>query len=110
MREICLGEWVTFYTFGQTLDRIEYARMRQRQIAAGIRPDQAAPPPSVPTSAPAVPDPTSALVPPPMMLAVDGGPGDAAPDVVDAADDRPPPAACENTCAAKYKRCMRRCF
>ncbi len=131
MREICWGEWVTFYTFGQTLDRIEYARMRQRQIAAGIRPDQAAPPPSVPTSAPAVPDPTSALVPPPMMLAVDGGPGDAAPDVVDAADDRPPPAAecaadcaqtfrfcqqdcktapCEKTCAAKYKRCMRRCF
>lgn len=40
LREICWGEWVTFYTFGQTRDRIEYARMRQRQIAAGIRPEE----------------------------------------------------------------------
>ena len=132
LREICWGEWVAFYTFGQTSDRIEYARMRKRQLAVDFRPDEPTPPKDIPTSSPAVPEPTSVLVPPPMMLTTDAGPADAEADAAPDASSQPPPpnaecaadcaqsfracqqgcksAPCEKSCAAKYKRCMHRCF
>lgn len=129
LRMTCWGEWRTFYSYGQTLDRIEYARGREKALSES-QPvgDVPKPPPIAP---PAVPEPTSVLVPPPMMLAVDGGRADAPSDAADAGEPPPPPAAacsadcehafrfcqqecktspCEKTCAAKYKRCMHRCF
>ena len=32
IRRACWEEWSTYYTFGQTRDRVEYAAIRQRQL------------------------------------------------------------------------------
>ena len=129
-RKGCWDEWVEYYTFGQTRDRVDYARRRRKQLS---RPGDAG---EEMTAQPvlaqrAVPEPTNVLAPPPMILADAGKPPevdastDASPDVVE-----PPAAACasqcreawapckqacttpacEKTCAAKYKGCMKRCF
>lgn len=128
-RKGCWTEWVGYYTFGQTRDRVEYARRRLRQLAHpnGLDDDGE----MSQTAHRAVPEPTNVLAPPPMILADAGRPPepdastDAAVDVVE-----PPAAACasqcrdawtlckqacsnaacEKTCATKYKTCMRRCF
>lgn len=131
LRKSCWDEWLTFYTFGQTLDRVQYAHARQKQLAGKGALDEDEWLQAKPRGPSAVPDPTSALAPPPMMLVVDAGAGDAAEAGADAAEDRAPPAAacaaeceqafhfcgqdckaapCEKACATKYKRCMRRCF
>ena len=132
IRRACWQEWIKFYTFGQTRDRVEYARLRERQLSNASDFDEADWAPSESKTVSAVPDPTTALAPPPMMLAVDGGAQvDAALMPPSAEADQPPPRAdcageceqtwnfcqqeckapaCEKTCTGKYKRCMRRCF
>ncbi len=124
----CWDEWVKYYTYGQTRDRVEYARRRQKQLSGESDFEE--------TGAPgvavqrAVPEPTTVLAPPPMMFA-DAGKSpeaDAAPSA--SAAPEPPAAACaaqcreawtpckqgctaapcEKTCAATYKRCMKKCF
>jgi hypothetical protein len=134
LRRACWEEWVQFYTFGQTRDRVEYARLRKKQLSNSSDFDEGewaiAPQPT----APAVPDPTSVLAPPPLTLASDGGPPelDAGNDAgADAGEDAAPPGArcsveceqswtlcrqecttpaCEKRCATRYKGCMRKCF
>src|SRR4051812_50125534 len=69
IRRGCWEEWVRFYTFGQTRDRIDYARLREKQLSAASDFDEADV--AAVVRAAAVPDPTSALAPPPMMLATD---------------------------------------
>jgi hypothetical protein len=138
IRKACWDEWIRFYTFGQNRDRVYYARARISQLGAASDFDEGEwrTPQRM---AAAVPEPTSALAPPPMMLTS----GDAgAPKGADAAaprpapppptdDEAPPPAsdctaeceetwnacrqdcknaACEKACTGKYKRCMRKCF
>jgi hypothetical protein len=134
IRRACWEEWVKFYTFGQTRDRIDYAHMREKQLSAASDFDEGDWQPSKPSGPSAVPEPTSVLAPPPMMLTTDGGAadGDAADGKgpADAAEERPPgsectseceqgwsfckkdckTAACEKACTSKYKRCMKRCF
>jgi hypothetical protein len=138
LRRACWEEWVKFYTFGQTRDRVEYAKARQKQLGSSSDFDEGdwlpAPSPQPPA---AVPEPTSVLAPPPPTLSADGGatgPGDldAGTDAADGGqDDRPPPGAecaneceeswnlckqecktpaCDKGCTTKYKRCMRKCF
>lgn len=133
IRRACWDEWRKFYTFGQTRDRIEYAALRDRQLGGASDFDEgdwqlekSGGPSSI--------DPTSALAPPPMLMAaavVDAGAGDAQADGGDAEADSAPPAAqcssdceqtwsfcrgeckaasCEKECSSKYKRCMKRCF
>ncbi len=124
-RRACWEEWVSFYTFGQTRDRIEYARGR-RQLTGDVDPAAAQAPRLA--SLPAVaPDPTSAIAPPPMMVVVsDAG----APDAGDEGDElRATRArcsaecqqgldlchrgckgpACERACTARLRRCTARC-
>jgi hypothetical protein len=123
IRRSCWEEWVSFYTFGQTRDRIEYAHLRAKQLGAASDFDEAdtAPPPIA-----VAPDPTSAIAPPPMTMIADGG-APAPPEPVDeraaararcAADCqqghdacqrgcRSP--ACERACAARRGRCTARC-
>lgn len=126
IRRACWEEWVTFYTFGQTRDRIDYAHLREKQLVEASDFDEG----DVPEKrVGAVPDPTSALAPPPMMLATDGG-TPAAPKPDASVEERAPgaecaaeceimlesckrdckTAPCEKACSGKYKRCMRRCF
>jgi hypothetical protein len=133
IRRACWQEWTKFYTFGQTRDRVEYARMRVGQLAKASDFDEGEWR-GLEAKA-AVPEPTSVLAPPPMMLVQDGGaPPEAAPPRLPppaAPEDKPPPSsdctaeceetwsfcrqecstpACEKACTGKYKRCMRRCF
>lgn len=137
IRRACWEEWVRFYTFGQTRDRIEYATLRQKQLSKASDFDEGEWVPPTTRNASAVPEPTSALAPPPMMLVADAGaPADAEAPPSDAAaqappEEKQPPAsdctaaceeswafcrqeckspACEKGCAGKYKRCMRSCF
>ena len=125
IRRTCWEEWVQFYTYGQTRDRIDYARLRESQLSTASDFDQAD---WVPPSAGgplAVPDPTSAFAPPPMMLATDGGAADASAGAdasaplsecavdcqqgLDACHLGCKGAACERACSGRYKRCLRRC-
>jgi len=136
IRRACWEEWTKFYTFGQTRDRVEYARLRMKQLSLTSDFDEGEFLASVDVRTPsAVPEPTSALAPPPMMLATDAGtptdPADAGADA-DAGEEvvllpgltcsktceltftncqsacRVP--ACGATCTSKYKGCMKRCF
>jgi hypothetical protein len=133
IRRVCWDEWRKFYTFGQTRDRIEYAALRDRQLSGASDFDEgewqlgkASDPSSI--------DPTSALAPPPILIAAavtDAGEGDAQAGASDAESDGAPPAAacaseceqawgfcrgeckaapCEKACSSKYKRCMKKCF
>ena len=133
LRKACWEEWVQFYTFGQTRDRVEYATLRQKQLGKASDFDEGDWIPPGSRAASAVPEPTSALAPPPMMLAADAGTplAEAGPPAPPPPEEGPPPAAdctgeceeswtfcrqdckspaCEKSCAGKYKRCMRRCF
>jgi hypothetical protein len=138
LRRACWEEWTKFYTFGQTRDRVEHAKLRQKQLSASSDFDEGewslAQRPT-----PAVPEPTSVLAPPPQTLAADGGPTGGSPDLDGGADadaeggveDAALPGstcageceqtytlckqdcsttACEKTCTTRYKRCMRRCY
>ena len=135
IRRACWDEWRKFYTFGQTRDRIEYAALRDRQLGGASDFDEGDWQLEKSSRSSSI-DPTSALAPPPMLLAavvVDAG-ADADAALADAADaeaDSAPPAArcssdceqswsfcrgeckaasCEKECSSKYKRCMKRCF
>ncbi len=125
LRRACWDEWISFYTYGQTRDRTDYAHLRAKQLGAAsdfVEEESARPP--------AAPDPTSAIAPPPMMMVVaDAGAPDAAPpeelDVRQVAHTRctteceqrqeacrkfckgTPP--CERACAAHRERCEDRC-
>lgn len=122
IRRACWEEWSKFYTFGQTRDRVDYARSRIRQL--GRASDFDDPELPAPAAAPmAVPEPTSVHAPPPMMLAADagsaaaapapdGGPDAAADAMATAAradDDPPPGAACAGDCESARGACGRGC-
>ena len=128
-RTSCWKDWVKYYTFGQTRDRVDYARRRQRQLSGASETDAT-------TGAQAalaqrvVPEPTTVLAPPPMLIADAGR----APEDAGASNKPPAPeppaaacaalcgdtwaatkqactnAACEKTAATTYRRCMKRCF
>jgi len=134
IRRACWEEWEKFYTFGQTRDRVEYASVRKQQLSIVSDFDEGDWTPAKAKGPSAVPDPTSALAPPPMMLSntsdagapKDGGAtkepveGDKAPPGADCTSacedsrklcaDQCKTAGCEKGCAAGYKRCMKRCF
>jgi hypothetical protein len=132
IRRTCWDEWRKFYTFGQTRDRTEYAALRVRQLSVASDFDEGDAQ-LAKAGGPSAVEPTSALAPPPRLIAaVDAGAPDALPDApVDAGTDAAPPAAgcastceqawtfckseckaapCEKACSSKYKRCMKRCF
>jgi hypothetical protein len=121
----CWDEWLSFYTYGQTRDRIDYARLRAKQLGAASDFDEGE---IAPTRA--APDPTSAIAPPPMMFAMaDAGTSDAGPpeerDVRQVAYTKctgdcdqqrdscrqvcKATPACERACAAHHVRCEARC-
>jgi len=134
IRKACWEEWTKFYTFGQTRDRVEYAKLRMKQLNGASDFEESDLGTEEPRVASAVPEPTTALAPPPMMLAVDAGtsgPGaDASADAAADASAAPPgstcaaaceatwneckasctTATCERGCTGQYKRCMRKCF
>lgn len=139
LRKLCWEEWIKFYTFGQTRDRIDYATKRVKQLVKPGAEDGAPAPSASSAPAAAVPEPTSALAPPPMMLVTDAGldgsaDASANSDAGDAGGDgdaaRPPgtecsaaceqawslcrkdckAAPCDKSCGTRYTRCVKRCF
>jgi hypothetical protein len=125
----CWDEWAKYYTYGQTRDRVEYARRRQKQLSGESDFEETSAPDVIARRA--VPEPTTVLAPPPMMFADAGKPPDADASATAKVDAPEPPAAacatqcrdawtpckqgcaaasCEKTCAAAYKRCMKKCF
>ena len=132
IRRACWQEWVKFYTFGQTRDRVEYALLRRNQLSSASDFDEGDWAPVREQTALAAPEPTSALAPPvAMVAAVDAGVADASSAAPVLQGDHPPPSSecaseceeswglcrqdcktsgCEKGCTGKYKRCMRKCF
>jgi hypothetical protein len=120
IRRACWEEWAQWYTYGQTRDRIEYAHLREKQLSTASDFDEADWNP-VKAAPIAAPDPTSAIAPPPMLLATDGGAvatddrpkeGDCAADCQQSFDAcrqtcKTPP--CEKACSGRYKKCAKRC-
>jgi hypothetical protein len=128
LRSACWEEWMKFYTYGQTRDRVEHAAMRQRQLDQTSdfneeewnRPAQ--------RMAAAVPEPTSVLAPPPMTFpTADAGPSA---QLAIASPEQPQSAklcatacddglslckkdcktrACSRACTTTYTICMKHC-
>lgn len=105
-RERCWQRWIAVYSFGQTRDRIEYARRRVRSIENGDvdRPtlNVDAPEPRARQFYLSVPAPTSAHSPPPPIATHYYGP------------DRPPPEGvpgdnCFAGCRAVRGQCLTSC-
>jgi hypothetical protein len=110
IRSACWEEWSTFFTFGQTRDRIDYAHLRIQQLSQVSNFDEADWVRPASGAAVAVPEPTSALAPPPMLLNVDGGPG-SAPGVATEGSGaaRGRVAACLSACDNGLDPCRRLC-
>lgn len=132
IRKSCWGEWVKYYTFGQTRDRVDYARLREKHLSGSSDFDDGSWSPPM-LAQRVVPEPTTVLAPPPMTLGDAGASSevDAAAAASSSASALEPPAAacatpcretwatakqactnaaCEKTAAAAYKRCMKKCF
>lgn len=120
LRRACWREWIKFYTFGQTRDRVEYARMRDRQLSRASNfvdeADFAAK--AAKNDQTAAAEPTSALAPPPRVMAKDAGaPEESAPERARdggppnliPADAGPPDPACMADCESGWTTCKKSC-
>ena len=131
VRRSCWEEWVSFYTFGQTRDRIDYAHAREQQLDHASNVDEGdAHAPKLAAIAAVAPDPTSAIAPPPSMaVTADAGAPDGAAHEGEGDEHTTAHArcaagcqqgleachqgckgpACERVCGARFVRCTGRC-
>jgi hypothetical protein len=113
-REACWTEWLSMYTYGQSRDRIEYARRRARSFASG---DLDRPKLDIGDSKKAetrqfylvVPAPTSVHAPPPPIATRWYGDAGAAPAPSTVALATAPGDKCANDCRETYATCARPC-
>lgn len=116
-RITCWREWSQRYTYGQTRDRLEYARQRIATLGAGdaSRPELDLSAVDGGPGSTEAPVPTSAHAPPPPVLSTPGAKTDAgAPDAAvqnkpDAALAEPPGASCVEDCRQSWKACLDVC-
>jgi hypothetical protein len=118
-REACWKEWLSSYTYGQTRDRIEYARRRIRAFASGDtkRPELGLSGEDHPESRQfylVVPAPTSLHAPPaPIATRVNGDAGrveaDAAPSADAGKATLPPGEECGDACRHGFESCSQAC-
>jgi hypothetical protein len=102
----CWRAWLRGYTYGQSRDRVEYAKTRVGLLEKGparvsddLQPEQA---PKIKAEAPA---PTNAFAPPPNVAAPDAGPLVVAVD----AGARAPGADCSDDCSKHWNACHEAC-
>jgi hypothetical protein len=115
-KRACWQAWTRSYTYGQSRDRIEYARARDRTLAAAEVAGVGAPP-GVDAGAIACPMPTSAFAPPPATLARDAGAPSEPPPSQSALIGKPPDRAlaaapgahCGDTCGRGWVQCGETC-
>lgn len=116
-RHACWSQWVQTYSYGQTRDRVEYAKRRLRYLAAG----ETSPPgldlssdagSGEPTVALNAPNPTDLHSPPPTV--VKSAPPAAVSATEEVAMKAPaaplPHALCGDTCAGTYRACVSPCY
>jgi hypothetical protein len=117
-REACWREWTERYTYGQTGDRLDYARRRIRTLASGDprRPEMISEDASAPNVVAEAPVPTSVHAPPPplatpvLVPVVDAGAEpDASTESALEAGPAPPGAACTPGCEKAWRACYARC-
>jgi len=119
-RHECWREWNQFYTYGQSRDRIEYARRRERELGASSERPVAQPNASAGVHEPlAGPAPTSAFEPPPKVhvgARDKNGPQAASTGEPKCADDDwpelgegPPGQGCLLKCAKNWRSCKDLC-
>lgn len=125
IRRSCWEEWLKFYTFGQTRDRIDHAQKRDAQLASASDFDEPDWTPPQGNGLSRVSDPISAIAPPPILFVTDAGLPDASPSLREGATFTPCAADCQQTleacrkdcktapctkaCGARYKHCSKRC-
>ncbi len=118
-RDRCWREWLDHYTYGQTRDRVDYARRRIREMESGtdsssLRPGDVdagaapmAPEAPIPTS-PHSPPPRIAVpasaTPPPRASAI--VPPDAGPDAAKPPALTPPQVSCVEPCTVAWRSCV----
>jgi hypothetical protein len=115
IRRACWQEWRKFYTFGQTRDRVEYASIRERQLARSSDFDEGEWMADSLAGKRAVPEPTSVLAPPPILLSTPSS--DAAAPLaeagisLDAGRDAPAPLVkeCTDACQQELPTCVDQC-
>lgn len=114
-RQACWREWADRYTYGQTRDRLEYARRRIAAIEAGdpnhpvLRVD--ASDAGAPSTAGEAPMPTSVNAPPPPMQPT-AKPASGPPDAGSAdarAPAEPPSMECASDCREDWQSCESDC-
>jgi hypothetical protein len=111
LRRSCWEEWLSFYTFGQTRDRIDYALLREKQLGSASDFDEGEPGPAR-VAAAAAPDPTSAIAPPPLLMAdTDGGaPHPPEPELTPAEKEKKAALArCAGECQEAAAACSKVC-
>jgi hypothetical protein len=119
-REACWREWTERYTYGQTRDRLDYARRRIQALAAGDhrRPAMVSDEAGVAALPAEAPVPTSIHAPPPPLArtvlapVVDAGAPDAdaaTPVTIIDAGPAPPGADCTPACETAWRACYTRC-
>jgi hypothetical protein len=115
IRRACWQEWRKFYTFGQTRDRVEYAAIRERQLARSSDFDEGEWMADSLAGKRAVPEPTSVLAPPPILLhapnADAAAPLAEAGIALDAGRDAPAPLVkeCTDACQQELPTCVDQC-
>jgi hypothetical protein len=118
-REACWREWTERYTYGQTRDRLDYARRRIGTLASGDprRPEMLSKDASASNLVAEAPVPTSVHAPPPPLakpvlvpVADAGAPQpDASRAAVVEAGPAPPGADCTPGCEKAWQACYTRC-
>jgi len=119
IRKQCWKEWLAFYTYGQTRDRVLHAQLRVQQLDGSTWIPSSARMGSEPLEAPG---PTTALSPPPMY---DSSPSTFTPvettgpdterclgecqAVREACSTECMSPGCRKSCSVGYRSCMRRC-
>ncbi len=114
-REACWQEWFAAYTYGQTRDKIEYARRRLRYLAAG----ETSPPgldlsrtdSLVPAGSELTPTPLSVSAPPPTLAEPVPSDAPASPTEAASSEVRPqlPGGRCVDGCATAFATCTEPC-
>lgn len=118
-REACWREWTERYTYGQTRDRLDYARRRIHTLAAGDprRPEMISGDAGWSAVVAEAPAPTNVHAPPPplarpLLAPVDAGttePDASKPTEVEDAGPAPPGADCTPGCEKVWQACYTRC-
>ncbi len=116
-RITCWKEWSQRYTYGQTRDRLEYARRRIATLATGdsSRPELDLSVHDGGTGATEAPVPTSLHAPPPPLVSTAtagkdaGAPDGAVANKPDASPAEPPGADCAADCRSSWRECREAC-